>query len=60
MPSPRTDLNAASEFAMARNKWRQLTFPSREVGPLEEGMLEDPFDTSKSGNHIDSVIVELP
>lgn len=36
------------------------TLPSREVRSLEQRVLEDTLDTAKSGNDVDSVVVELP
>jgi len=36
------------------------TFPSREVGSLEERVLENAFDSTQSLDHVSSVIVQVP
>ena len=36
------------------------TFPRREVGPLEERVLQDAFDTSQRLDHVGTVVVEVP
>ena len=38
----------------------EQTLPGREVRALEERMLKDTLDTSKSSDDVDTVIVELP
>ena len=36
------------------------TLPGREVGTLEERVLQDTLNTTERGNDIDTVVVELP
>ena len=38
----------------------EKTLPSREVRALEEGVLEDAFNTSQGGDDVNTVVVELP
>ena len=36
------------------------TLPGREVGTLEERVLQDTLDTAERGDDVDTVVVELP
>lgn len=36
------------------------TFPGREIGSLEESVLEDALNATKRLNHVCSVVVEVP
>ena len=36
------------------------TLPRGEVGPLEEGVFQDPFDSTQSLDHVRAVVVEVP
>ena len=38
----------------------EQTLPGREVRALEEGVLEDAFNTSQGGDDVNAVVVELP
>ena len=44
----------------ARRLLPEQTLPSREVRALEQGVLENTLDTSKSSDNVDTVVVKLP
>ena len=44
----------------ARRLLPEQTLPSREVCAFEEGVFEDTLNTTKCGDYIDTVVVELP
>ena len=54
------ELLVPHRFLEARRLLPEQTLPRREVRALEECMLKDTLDTSKSSDDVDTVIVELP
>jgi hypothetical protein len=59
MPFPRTNLSRISTAEKVIRE-RKRTLPRREVGTLEQSMFKDTFHTTKGGNNIDTVVVQLP
>ena len=54
------ELLVPHRFLEAGRLLPEQTLPRGEVRALEERMLEDTLDTSKSSDDVDTVIVELP
>jgi hypothetical protein len=53
-------LLVAHRFFETRSFLPEQPFPSWKISSFEKGMLKDSLDTTKCGNNIDAIIVQLP